>query len=156
MNIRRIYITGADCTGKSTLAQQLSQKEKLPVVKFTYEPDEEKQKEILRKYHVIAEQPMEIIMDRGWHGMYCYDGILGEQKHDLKEILALSKAFVQSGGTILFTTASLKVISDRLRRRGDEYITIDQLEKIIERYRELQGDLLLAGVPFYILDTTYL
>lgn len=155
MNLRRVYITGPDCAGKTTFAKALAVASGMNVTKFSYEPDAEKFYANLKRYREIAGDPKEeIIMDRGWNGPFCYNGILGEQANDIEDIMRLNAEFTRNGGTILLFGARGDVIRERLAKRGDEFIKEDQLTAIWERYSQLAEILTARDIPYYIIDTS--
>ena len=157
MNLKRVYITGCDCTGKSTMAESISKATGEGIAKFSFEPDQKKREEEMHLYKRIATtSDMPILMDRGWHGRFCYHNVLGKQEHNEEEIMDLSHCFTASGGTILFMTASYGTILHRLRKRGDDFINSNDIAGILKRYDELQSMLEERGIPFYIIDTSNL
>lgn len=156
MNLRRVYITGADCTGKSTWAAAHSAATGIPVTKFSYTPDQQKQELLWKQYENIVRSDEPIILDRGWHGAFCYHGILGEQPYDTLRMISLSRQFVHGGGTIMMFVASFRTMCTRYAGRGDEFVSERDFGAIIQRYDALRELLTAHGVPFYLIDTSRL
>ena len=162
MDFSRVYITGCDCTGKSTIAQGITDATGIPITKFskpeTYEGDALDRAEFER----LASSQEDCILDRAWNGRYAYEGILDQMSNvlPLHRILEysveLSKEFTDNGGTIIMTHASHKSILRRLHDRGDDFIKPYQIYDIIERYKHIHKAYLNAGVPFYFVDTSHL
>jgi len=152
----RYYLTGCDCTGKSTIANELSELTGIEITKYSVPRDTQQEGMEWEEFKHYAHSSVDCILDRAWHGRYAYDGITAAQERDMLDILLLSRAFTKNGGVILFTTTAQEIIIERMRSRGDEFIKEEDIDGILWKYEHLQTQLQENGIPFYLIDTTYL
>lgn len=157
-----IVIEGTDASGKSSLIEavtnEVTQRYGQRVISFHKgRPDEETRRWVLQEYVTSLEgidwSRSYAVADR-WHwGEATYAplkrphtnsdgfGLLGESGWRWVEL------FMQSRGIIQFWLYQpLEVIQKRLSSRGDDYINVDELETILDLYRNAATHSVYVGI----------
>jgi thymidylate kinase len=131
MNFNLIVI-GPDGAGKTTLCKQIAKELDMKYVKNDYrEPHK------LSKAHDYARYSNHTIFDRFFYPddmVYRQVKKLPLSKEDIYNWNELEPILMDSRFGIVYVTASLRTLISRLKERGDEYITTDDLESIKRHY----------------------
>ena len=148
----KIYLSGPDGAGKTTYAEMLAQAG-YKIMKWTKPlPGED----YYAKAMAQIEDPTPMVLDRGWVGDLIYAPIFGEDPVITEDAaIALLKLFVERGGQLIYVKAEPKVLRARIKERGDEFITVRQVDVIFEEYERWFDTLRMHNIPYTILNTTY-
>jgi len=147
-----IQLSGIDCSGKSTLAKKLSIMTGASIIKYSVPKEGD---DFLKKGYEeldIYENKL-AIYDRGVWGCFMYQDILDQPQMPLKDILAYAKEFTKRGNMIWWVTAPISEIIRRMDRRGDEFVGVENLEKIMGRYYQIFKHLKINNIPYYKIET---
>ena len=142
-----IILEGNECTFKTTLAQFLHEKTKMPIVKgSSFNSALCTQEELFRFYKETFSQ-QHTIFDRSFYSNLVYGPlypkyttISNEQIAELEEMVADS--------IVIWHRATTDTIKKRLRIRGDEYIEEDDIGIINERYENVMRKARLIVIQF--------
>lgn len=151
---KKIYLSGADGAGKTTLAR-FFQGHGYEIVKWSKpKPNEDF---VTKAIDQIA-MPKRIVFDRGWCGDIIYAPIFGTQPViQMGEAVELLRIFIKGGGTLIYVKADRDKLIARIEERGDDYVDAGMIEDIVQGYelffQELKN---VHRVPFLTLDTTNL
>lgn len=150
----KIYLSGVDCAGKSTLAEQMSKALNYKIFKWTVPLPNEDYHEKARQHATLNES---IILDRGWAGDSIYAPIFGAKPVMSEEdAIELLMQWTRLGNTLIWVDADEGALQRRLALRGDAHINALQLAEAHNAYKEFFKKVHAKGIPFYIIDTTNL
>lgn len=148
----KIYLSGPDGAGKTTLADffvGLGYK----LMKWS-KPQEGDNFTDRAEEQIAAKE--KLVLDRGWLGDLVYAEVFGSKPIiDFDEALRLCLKFQANGGIMVYVKANTEELKERIKIRGDEYVTEEMIDKIFMRYEALYFMLEKNGVKFYTLDTTH-
>ncbi len=149
-----IYLSGLDCTGKSTYAKAL-EKGGFKYMKWSLpEPGEDRYEKALEA--IRCDTPT--VFDRGWIGHLIYADVIDQPDPNHDQCMSLIKTMVDNGGYFMYFTGELAVITHRMQARGDDYFdsrkTSELQDKLIiiqEKYDLFVKDLMRAGIPVMLV-----
>ncbi|MCA1214787.1 deoxynucleoside kinase [Bacillus amyloliquefaciens] len=145
-----IILEGTDCCYKSTVADKLSKELGYPVLKgSSFELAKSGNEKLFEHFNKLADED-NVIIDR-----YIYSNLVYAKKFKDYSILteeqqrAIEKK-IRDKVKVIYLHADPKVIKQRIRERGDEYINDRDIEPVLELYREVMSD---VGLHTYSWDT---
>lgn len=143
-----VIFAGCDCTGKSTYASMMD-KSIWQLRKGSANSDPGAAITILKsdmiEYDNVLYDRIPLIDDIVYSQVFSKkDSVLVSHKDQIHNLL--------SQCCVIYFICENQVILDRLRKRGDEYITDDQIPEIKNEYRKTFE---LLDIHPHIIDTTY-
>ncbi|MNB69349.1 SPBc2 prophage-derived uncharacterized protein YorR [compost metagenome] len=136
-----IILEGPDGAGKTTLAQQLSMSTGYPVQHRSKPKTEEEKQQMFLEYEQMCMSRENIIVDRCWYSEMVYGKVMRDQSYiSQDQMLALERniMMIGGGGIIVHCTDKVDTLWDRLKDRGEDYITdIHKLAEITFGYEML-------------------
>ncbi|WP_368223660.1 AAA family ATPase [Bacillus velezensis] len=145
-----IILEGTDCCYKSTVAEKLSKELGYPVVKgSSFELAKSGNEKLFEHFNKLADED-NVIIDR-----YIYSNLVYAKKFKDYSILTeeqqrtIEKKIIDKA-KVIYLYADPNVIKQRLRERGDEYINDQDIEPVLELYREVMSN---VGLHTYSWDT---
>lgn len=149
-----IILEGCDGVGKTTLADRLH--EQLPFAwRMSQGPLKDDPYRVYEEGLAVWDGVTPIICDR-WHLGELVYGPMYRGESQVDEVGRWHiEAFLQArGASQLILGLPVNVIKDRLRSRGDDMVTPDQVDEIVRRYGELMPDTnMFTGAAFCQDDT---
>ncbi|MCY8922148.1 deoxynucleoside kinase [Bacillus atrophaeus] len=145
-----IILEGADCCYKSTIATKLNKELGYPIIKgSSFELATSGNEKLFEHFNKIADED-NIIIDR-----YIYSNLVYARKFKDYSILTEEQQRaieekIRHKAKVIYLHADPKVIKQRLRDRGDEYINDRDIEPVLDLYREVMSN---AGLHTYSWDT---
>lgn len=145
-----IILEGADCCYKSTVADKLSKELGYPVLKgSSFELAKSGNKKLFEHFNKLAGED-NVIIDR-----YIYSNLVYARKFKDYSILTEEQQRtiekkIRYKAKVIYLHADPEVIKQRLRDRGDEYITERDIEPVLELYRKVISS---ARLHTYSWDT---
>ncbi|MBW7976822.1 AAA family ATPase [Bacillus velezensis] len=145
-----IILEGTDCCYKSTVADKLSKELGYPVLKgSSFELAKSGNEKLFEHFNKLADED-NVIIDR-----YIYSNLVYAKKFKDYSILTEEQQRtiekkIRDKAKVIYLYADAKVIKQRLRERGDEYINDRDIEPVLELYREIMSD---VGLHTYSWDT---
>lgn len=129
-----IILEGNECCYKSTIANKLSEKLNIPVIKgSSFELSQCTNEELFARFKEFAQMD-NVIFDRFLYSNLCYAAlyddfaILNEQQ--VKEI----EDMIRHKATLYYLFADDEVIEKRIKQRGDDYVDVNMVSKINKKY----------------------
>lgn len=138
-----IILVGCDCTGKSTCFDQMNNGTG-QFIKGQPTDDMKKQVEYMRE---LVDSNEKIVFDRvPIIDDIVYKPVFAKKDSDLlhNEDMLNDVRQILKKCCVLYFTCDTEIIAERLNSRGDELVTVDQLDEIKRNYKE----------AFQILDMT--
>ncbi|MCY8466961.1 AAA family ATPase [Bacillus atrophaeus] len=136
-----IILEGTDCCYKSTVADKLSKELGYPVIKgSSFELATSGNEKLFDHFNKLADED-NVIIDR-----YIYSNLVYARKFKDYSILteeqqrAIEKK-IRDKAKVIYLHADPKVIKQRLRERGDEYINDRDIEPVLELYNQVIDDM---------------
>lgn len=131
-----IILEGNECNFKTTIAEKLSKSLQLPVVKgSSFENAKCSNLELYKHFTNLALMD-DVIIDRSWisNRVYAtlyqdYAILTEEQREDIERR-------VNGKAILVYLYATEDVLTERIRKRGDEYVDEKMLGKINHTYEE--------------------
>lgn len=149
-----IILEGVDCSGKTTLAMALSEMLDLDIVKgSSFEQSDCTKDELFTKFMELSKLD-NVILDRFIYSNEVYASeyedfaILNDTQRRAIEDEIRDKAIV------VYLYADKTDLLDRFNARGDDYVTIDRFDSLLERYSESIVE--IEGLLTIILNTSAL
>lgn len=145
-----IILEGTDCCYKSTVADKLSKELGYPVLKgSSFELAKSGNEKLFEHFNKLADED-NVIIDR-----YIYSNLVYAKKFKDYSILTEEQQRtiekkIRDKAKVIYLYADAKVIKQRLRERGDEYINDRDIEPVLGLYREVMSD---VGLHTYSWDT---
>lgn len=140
-----VIVIGPDGSGKTTLTEALSARTGMQRIKCDYRQEN---KALLAKQYLFMQTG--IIYDRFY---YPDDLIYSEVKnielapeyvHEMHDILTL---LIASNTVFIYLDADINLLRERSANWADDYVKVEQLEKIQDVYKRYLGEITAAGVP---------
>jgi thymidylate kinase len=146
-----IILEGNECCFKTTVAEKLSKKLHIPVVKgSSFEFSKCTNGELFDRFQELSKLE-NVIVDRFIYSNIVYAtlyedyAILSDDQREEIENLIKHKA------TVYYLFADNKVIEDRIKERGDDYVVPEKVFEINSMYGNVMGGACLKVVSY---DTT--
>ena len=119
-----IIIVGPDCSGKSTLAKQLSAQTGYPIQHRSKPKDQAEKDAMMAMYRDLAVTGADVILDRAWYCEMVYGDIMRDksyismgQMYELEDLVSNN-----GGGIVIHCTDETNKLWGRCMERGEEYI----------------------------------
>jgi Mrp family chromosome partitioning ATPase len=155
-------VEGPDGAGKTSVAMQLASAlsaeggsaPKRPCVlqKLSYESDEGMYVDLPLS---LLERGLHVVQDRGALSGLVYEPIIRRDMVRLGWLEDCTRRAADEGAMLLHVTAALPTLEKRLRDRGDDYVTPEQLNAITAGYRGAVERWRNMGGAHTELDTTW-
>lgn len=137
-----IIIEGIDGSGKTTLANQLHEQTKYPIIHRTKPDNQEDKDAMLMSYIATLKEGGNAIFDRCWYSEMAYGPVMRDdsvitypQMYELERLIAR-----RSGGIIIYCTGKTKELWRRATKRGEDYIVSrDNFAEIHENYEGIMA-----------------
>ncbi|WP_406842608.1 AAA family ATPase [Bacillus velezensis] len=132
-----IILEGTDCCYKSTVAEKLSKELGYPVIKgSSFELAKSGNEKLFEHFNKLADED-NVIIDR-----YIYSNLVYAKKFKDYSILTEEQQRaieekIRDKAKVIYLHADPKVIKQRFRDRGDEYITERDIEPVLELYNQV-------------------
>lgn len=142
-----IILEGNECTFKTTLADYLAERTKMPIMKgSSFNSALCTQDELFRFYKETFNR-QGVIFDRSFYSNLVYGPLYPKYTTISQEQLAELEELV-ADSVVIWHRASTDVIKERLRIRGDEYIKEEDIDIINERYEGVMRKARLVVIQF--------
>lgn len=145
-----LYIVeGCDCAGKTTFIKQLQKS--AGIDGFVHATRDTTRDDYLKVLNSSSSDNN--ILDRCWIAEEVYGPIMrGKSNNTIDDLYIYADAFENFVPFILFyVTASWQTIEERYKRRGDDYVSLEQLKLVYDSYEKLyeekEGRCTLFGMP---------
>lgn len=134
-----IIIEGADGSGKTTLANQLSEQTGYKIIHRTRPKTEEDKALMMVEYLQIIESGENVIFDRCWYSEMVYGPVMRDVSViSYAQMYDLERQLTEVGAMIIYCTDAKQVLWARCQERGEDYI-VDRttFDNICDRYDAL-------------------
>jgi thymidylate kinase len=147
-----LILEGADCSGKSTLAEQIHKQTGYKQLHRTQPKTEEDKKCMMDEYLQVIKANKNCILDRSWYSEMVYGPVMRDASViSYPQMYELERMLTKNGALLIYCTAPEPTLWKRCLRRGEEYITKpDDFHNICKGFDELMYD-----VPHFIPVLTY-
>nr|WGE05797.1 AAA family ATPase [Bacillus subtilis] len=132
-----IILEGTDCCYKSTVADKLSKELGYPLIKgSSFELAKSGNEKLFEHFNKLVDED-NVIIDR-----YIYSNLVYAKKFKDYSILTEEQQRaieekIRDKAKVIYLHADPKVIKQRLRERGDEYINDRDIEPVLELYNQV-------------------
>lgn len=136
MNYDVILVEGSDCSGKTSLIELLSKELGFKVVRgSSFELSQCTNEELYEKFKEMTKEE-NVIFDR-----FIYSNEVYAQLFDDFAILTNEQRFeiedsINSRAMLVYLEADMNTLTTRMDKRGDDYVTVDRLQGIKDKYEE--------------------
>lgn len=137
-----IYILeGADGAGKSSVFQWLKEHlEDAVFIKESYTPSLEERKQRVNKFERLLQSGKTVVYDRATIlDDYIYEPIMANAESQLDGSVTWP---LLKQATVIYFDCPVKVLAERLARRGDDYVEEYHLQSIVDAYEEVFASLI--------------
>lgn len=131
-----IAIEGCDCAGKSTFAQALSEATGYEIVKGSSFTIAALGMDTMFEYMNNLLDRDNIILDRTFYSNIVYGKLFNYPVMSKEQCTKLHKKLFENG-ILIYLHADRDVIQDRMSVRGDDYVKIDNVDDILQKYSEV-------------------
>jgi thymidylate kinase len=148
-----IILEGNECNFKSTVAEKLSNLIGFNVVKgSSFEMSKTTNEELFNKFNQLSNLNRTII-DRFIYSNLVYASLYKDYSILTKEqVKEIECKLLQKNSLVVYLFAEAEVIKKRLLERGDNYVKVDEVKAINEKYEEvLKG----ARLPVLHMNTEF-
>lgn len=147
-----LIVEGSDCSGKTTLINQLSKLLNFQVTKgSSFELSQCTNEQLFEKFSEMTKLN-ETIFDRFIYSNLCYAPLYKDFAIITDEQRQEIESKIQDRAIVIYLEAELETLTQRLQLRGDDYVTVDRLSSIKEKYEEVMSETGLTTLRF---NTTY-
>ena len=140
-----IIIVGPDCSGKSTLAKQLSAQTGYPIQHRSKPKNQAEKDAMMKMYRNLIKTGTDVILDRAWYCEMVYGDIMRDRSYISVDQMYELEVLVSKngGGIVIHCTDETNKLWDRCMKRGEEYVQdYETLTSIKQMY-----ELLMHSVP---------
>jgi len=153
-NVNVIAIEGCDATGKTTLAKQLSDKLNMLIVKgSSFENAECDNTQLFKHFNKVA-NASNVIIDRTIYSNRVYATLYDDYAILTDEQRMQIEDKFKNKTLVLYLTADVDTIIDRINVRGDDYVTPDKIQSIVSNYNSVMSDAMNNDVIVLTYNTT--
>lgn len=147
-----IITCGCDATGKTTLIEQLSKELNYNIVKgSSFQITGNKtNKELFESFTDLLETD-NVIFDRYIYSNYVYAPLYEDYSVLTEEQVRFIERELKGDAIVIYLTASTETIKQRFETRGEEYVSIDEIDKIKLGYEKV---LMHSDLPVYTYNTS--
>ena len=132
-----IIVEGCDATGKTTLIQELHKQLGFDIVKGSDFSIAEKGVVSMFEYmKEVAATPTNLIIDRDFISNLVYAPLYDKNMLTDEMVNELIK-MKSNHSIVIYLHGSLSTITERIVKRGDEYVKTEHLQDIINRYHSV-------------------
>ena len=119
-----LILAGPDCSGKSTLAKQLSAQTGYPIQHRRKPKNQAEKDAMMAMYRNLAVTGTDVILDRAWYCEMVYGDIMRDKSYiNVDQMYELEVLVARNGGGIIIhCTDETNKLWDRCMERGEEYI----------------------------------
>lgn len=134
-----IIIEGPDGSGKTTLANKLSEQTGYPIEHRSKPETEEEKKKMYDMYLQMCKSKRNVILDRCWYSEIVYGTVMRDASMiSIYDMYALEKQLSKVGALLIYCTDTESALWRRATKRGEDYITSrDDFRSICEQYNKL-------------------
>lgn len=136
-----IIIEGADGSGKTTLAEQISKQTGYPVVHRSSPKSEEEKAVMMQMYLQAIKEGRNVIFDRCWYSEMVYGVVMRDESViSYPQMYELERSLAKRGALIIYCTDKPETLWRRCTKRGEDYVTNSQtFMKICDEYDKLMS-----------------
>lgn len=157
MDIEIIIVEGSDCAGKTSLIESLSEHYGFDIVKgSSFEHSQCTQSELLNKFLDMTNKKR-IILDRFIYSNEVYASLYDDYAILSDEERRYIETIIKDKSVLIYLKADTPTLVNRMNVRGDEYVTVDKLQSIKDKYEESMNKVADSFNMYLIeVDTTNL
>lgn len=154
MNYELVILEGSDCVGKTSLIESLSSLLNFKVIKgSSFEHAQCTNSELFEKFKEMTKEKM-VVFDR-----FIYSNEVYAQLYDDFAILTNEQRReiedeIKDKSLVIYLEADIDTLTSRMNSRGDDYVTVDRLQGIKDKYEESLAN--INGLEIIRIDTTLL
>ena len=132
-----IIVEGCDATGKTTLIQELHRHLGYDIVKGSDFSIAEKGVDAMFEYmKEVAATPANLIIDRDFFSNLVYAPLY--DKNMLTDEMVAELINMKKGHSfVIYLHGSLGTVTERIGKRGDDYVKMEHLQNIMNSYHEI-------------------
>ena len=134
-----IVIEGADGSGKTTLAEQLSKQTKYPIIHKSNPKSEMEKLAQMGEYLQLVRSSKNFIFDRCWYSEMAYGPVFRDKSYiSYPQMYELEKQLAKAGAIIIYCSGPKAALWMRCQKRGEEFVTsrVD-FEKVYDNFEEI-------------------
>lgn len=118
-----IIIEGPDGSGKTNLANKLSQQTGWPIVHRTQPKSDDEKKAMMDSYLEVINSGRNCIFDRSWYSEMVYGPVMRDTSViSYAQMYALERKLTKRGAMIIHCTGPIDTLWKRCLLRGEDYI----------------------------------
>lgn len=149
-------IEGCDGTFKTTVANKLSKKLKIPVVKgSSFELATGTNKQLYEHFKTLS-KIRNVIFDRYIYSNRVYATLFPKYTILTNEQRSHIEDIIRNHAAIIYLKANPDIIIERIRIRGDKFINESQIDDILNMYNKAISDAILNKMKVFTYDTNKL
>ena len=138
--IKRIILEGVDGSGKSTVAKEIQEITQFDIVQGSSFEIAKEGRQYMFEYMLSLAKKDNIIMDRFYLSNLVYGKLFDKNTLNSLQVNAIEKELGNDSLTFILLPQRDFLISN-LKKRGDEYINIEDVDPILERYEAISENL---------------
>jgi len=135
-----IILEGCDCVGKSTFAEKLSERTGFEIVKGSSFEISELGANGMFEHMMALLDRKNIIIDRFFYSNIVYGFMYNYPVMNIDQYLELCDK-MNKKALVVYLTAPTPVLQERMEKRGDDMIKVDEIGFIKESYRDVMHGL---------------
>lgn len=134
-----IIIEGADGSGKTTLANQLSKQTKYPIIHMSNPKTELEKVTMMGLYVQQLRTGKNFIFDRCWYSEMAYGPVFRDKSYiTYPQMYELERMLCKAGAMIIYCTGPKAALWMRCQRRGENFVTSSvDFDKVYTNFEEL-------------------
>ena len=119
-----IIIEGADGSGKTTLAEQLSKQTKYPIIHKSNPKTEMEKLSQMGEYLQMVRSSKNFIFDRCWYSEMAYGPVFRDKSYiSYPQMYELEAQLAKAGALIIYCTGPKAALWMRCQKRGEKFVT---------------------------------
>ena len=147
-----IITVGIDCSGKSTLIEELAKELNYIILRgSSFELTAGKSNEELFNTFNNIINVDNVIFDRFTYCNYCYAPLYDDYSVLTEEQVRFIERELKGEAIVIHLTADTETIKQRFETRGEEYVSVDKIDTIKSSYNEILAN---ADLPVYTYNTS--
>lgn len=134
-----IVIEGADGSGKTTLAEQLSKQTKYPIIHKSNPKSEMEKLAQMGEYLQLVRSSKNFIFDRCWYSEMAYGPVFRDKSYiSYPQMYELEKQLAKAGAIIIYCSGPKAALWMRCQKRGEEFVTArTDFEKVWDNFEDI-------------------